>query len=478
MLNESVERVLAGEREERLLTLFFVLYKTARIVDTANNTFKNQIDNFYKQFGLLTENEPNLALKVISDRFFINDKMVRFNRNGVSGADSVLNEWDTLGIAGVKIDSEISKEKIEQFFKFTSEIKPNDENLESLAEKLKTNKIEAVQFLSKAKENQQGSQISERVRRVIRKSARNTFFKAMSVVEEAVVNTKDEKEINISKTRRVVHSLIDQIMRDESSLLELAAIKNYDDYTYAHSTNVCVYALTIGVRLGFDRSRLSQLGFTALFHDIGKVKLPTDLIRKPDAFDEDDWIQMQLHPILGAKTILRNLKFDMHTARAARGAFEHHINRDFTGYPLLRYKNREQNLFSKIISIVDTFDALTSGRIYLKKPLQTEEVIKKMLFQMKVKFDPFLLKIFNDIVGVYPTGSLVLLTTDEIALVLANNDKDKSRPYIKIVGNREGLLEMPIWADLSSEENNNRKIVRKIDPSRYGLDVKDFILED
>jgi HD-GYP domain-containing protein (c-di-GMP phosphodiesterase class II) len=276
----------------------------------------------------------------------------------------------------------------------------------------------------------------------------------------------------------VVHSLLDQVTRDESSLLELTSIKNFDDYTYAHSTNVCVYSLTLGVRLGLDRGRLSQLGFASLFHDVGKVKLPTDLIRKPGAFDENDWVQMQRHPLLGAKTILRNLKLEPHTARAARAAFEHHINSDFTGYPMLRYDRRTQNLFSRIVSIVDTFDALTAGRVYIKKAMTPDVVFKKMRYQMTVKFDPFLLKLFNDIVGVYPAGSLVLLNTDELALVLTNNELNKARPALKIVGDKSGIFEKPLWVDLASPDQAHRAVARMVEPERYGLDIKDFVLKD
>ena len=88
------------------------------------------------------------------------------------------------------------------------------------------------------------------------------------------------------------------------------------------------------------------------------------------------------------------------------------------------------------------------------------------------------MKIFNNIIGIYPAGSLVLLSSDEIALVLTNNDTDKSRPFIKIVGNKDGLLDDPIWVDLSMPEQQHRRILNMIDPSRHGLDIKDFILED
>jgi hypothetical protein len=107
-----------------------------------------------------------------------------------------------------------------------------------------------------------------------------------------------------------------------------------------------------------------------------------------------------------------------------------------------------------------------------------DTVLKKMRYQMSSKFDPFLLKLFNNIVGVYPAGSLVLLTTDEVALVLTNNESDPLSPYLKIVGNRDGLLADPIWADLSLPEQADRRLVRQIEPERYGLNVRDFILDD
>ncbi|MDH4157431.1 MAG: HD domain-containing protein [candidate division Zixibacteria bacterium] len=477
-VSDAIGRVLAGKKEAKLLNAFFVLYKNARIIESSNRAFRKQIAGFYEQLKTLSLQSGQVTIKVYSGRYFVDDRMVRFDDRGLSGAGTIAAEWRALGLGGVEFSTDISAEEIGRFIKFISSVKPTRENVESLSESLKSHGLTAIKLLS-AKEVDTGRPgIPEEVRRQFRTAARSTFFKALAVVEDVVVNTAADRQVNISRTKRVVHSLIDHITRDESSLLELSAIKDYDDYTYAHSTNVCVYALTLGVRLNLDRARLSQLGFTALFHDVGKVKLPSDLIKKPDAYDENDWIQMQQHPLLGAKSILRNMKLDVHTARAARGAFEHHVNRDFTGYPALRREKRPVNLFSKIISIVDTFDALSSGRVYLKKAIPPDKVLKKMHYQMAVKFDPFLLKIFNDIIGIFPAGSVVLLTTEEIALVLTNNEADPARPFVKIVGNREGLLPNPVWADLSHSEQADRRIVRMIDPARHGLDAKDFILND
>jgi HD-GYP domain-containing protein (c-di-GMP phosphodiesterase class II) len=475
---ESATRVLGGHAEEKFLTSFFVFYKTSRIMDQNNAVFKNQSDHFFEQLQLQAKEMADVTLKTISGRYFVNDRMVRFDDKGQSGASSVVSEWSALGIGGVIFKAGIDIDEVRRFVSFLSAQKPSGENLEVVAGHVAKHGMPRIRLLSLKEVGASAPTVVEEIRKQFRQMARSSFFQAMTVVEENVVGAAQDKEINLAKTKRVVHSLIDHIMQDESSLIELAAIKDFDDYTYAHSTNVCIYALTLGVRLGLDRSRLSQLGFTALFHDIGKVKLPRDLVRKPDAFDENDWIQMQRHPMLGAKTVFRNMKLDIYTARAARGAFEHHINTDFTGYPTLHHRRAIPNLFSKIVSVVDSFDALTSGRVYLKKSISPDEVIRMMRFQMTQKFDPFLLKIFNDVIGIYPAGSLVLLKSEEIALVLTNNDQNMACPYVKIVGNRSGLLEEPLWVDLAAEQEENRKIVRLVDPARYGLDLKDFILDD
>jgi HD-GYP domain-containing protein (c-di-GMP phosphodiesterase class II) len=233
----------------------------------------------------------------------------------------------------------------------------------------------------------------------------------------------------------------------------------------------------MGIRLGLDRQQLSQLGFAALFHDIGKVKLPEDLIRKPDVFDENDWIQMQRHPLLGAKTILRNMRFDQHTARAALVAFEHHINNDYTGYPVLNNK-RPTTLFSRIVSIADTFDALSSGRVYLKKSIPPDEVLRKMMYQMTVKFDDFLLKLFVNIIGVYPAGTLVLLSTEQLAVVSRNSSTNLSRPAVKLIGDKSGPYNEFTELDLSQPEHAGKRVMKIIDAAKYNIDIKSIILSD
>ena len=208
----------------------------------------------------VTSSASRIELKTVNGRYFLNEKLVRFDDRGMSGAAGVVAEWRTFGVGGVSFDPTITLDELTRFIKFISGIRPGSQDFDAVTLSLKKESMAKVKLLS-AREVQASQPASNtEVRRQFRAAARTTFFKAMSVVEEVMSLTQQEQKINVSKTKRVVHTLIDHITRDESSLIELSAIKNFDDYTYAHSTNVCVYSLTLGVRLGFDRARLLDDG--------------------------------------------------------------------------------------------------------------------------------------------------------------------------------------------------------------------------
>ncbi|MGH8015773.1 MAG: hypothetical protein ACREBV_06245, partial [Candidatus Zixiibacteriota bacterium] len=247
---ESIVRILGGKTEEKLLNSFFVLYKTARLVEKGNATFKKQSENFYECLKAASQVFGDVEIKLVSGRYFINEMMVRFDDKGLSGAESVVAEWRKVGIGGARFFQNISKNDAENFFIFMASVKPNSDNVESIISRLKSENLANVQLLSLAELQKEHSVLSEQVRKQFRQAARKTFFRAMSVAQDCMVSAAKGQDISTTKTKRAVHSLIDHITRDESSLVELAAIKDYDDYTYAHSTNVCIYALTLGVRIG------------------------------------------------------------------------------------------------------------------------------------------------------------------------------------------------------------------------------------
>ncbi len=265
-----------------------------------------------------------------------------------------------------------------------------------------------------------------------RQRAGTTYFRTADLLEEFTKRIENTKTFHTAKAQRVIHDLIDHIVRDETSLLEFAAIKDFDDYTYAHSTNVCVYSIALGLRLGLDKRRVSQLGYAALFHDAGKIKLPQDLISKKAEFNEDDWKAIRQHPILGALTLAAMPATDEHNTRGVIVAYEHHLNIDGGGYPETP-ESRDPNLFSRIVAIADSYDAMTSGRVYKKYQISPDEALRRLLQQSGTRYDPLVLRAFVHLLGIFPVGTIVRLSTGQQAVVCANDLEDLYRPEVQII---------------------------------------------
>lgn len=301
-------------------------------------------------------------------------------------------------------------------------------------------------------------------RAVRMRRAQALFQRSESVVQEFWERARDRNSFDASATRRVVHQLIDQIANDEETLLEFTTLKDFDEYTYYHCVNVSVYAIAVGLRLGLDRARLTQLGMTALFHDIGKVKLPQDLINKPEEFDENDWRQIRQHPTLGALTLARIRQIDEQIGLAMAGAFEHHLRMDGTGYPA-QSQPRELHLFSRIIMLCDVYDAMTAGRVYHKKRTSPDEAMKRILYRAKEWYDPLIVKAFINMLGIFPVGTVARLSDGSVAVVTRNASDDVFAPEVLVIRDPNGA---PIRQEL-------RLAKRSKDSGESGLYITEIL---
>lgn len=476
-LNEATIDRQEYQAARDLLTALFLLLKSARVYEANNDSYKARSERFFVSLRRYMEGRNNCTIKIVKGRWFVDERFLVIDNDDKTGASVIVDRWVELALGGIILGDTVNPQQIDAFVRLLWEFPlPNGQRLAKLSDRLIELGVDSISLLAwpKADEDQR---VTAENRQRLRAEARETFFRSITIVKDAVSSAAKEERIPVARTKRVVHSIIDQISEDEAALVELASIKDYDDYTYAHSVNVCIYGVTLGFRLGLGRRELSQLGFAALFHDIGKVRLPSDLINKPARFNELDWAQMRKHPALGVMTIAKSFRLDPYMARAVLVAFEHHINPDHTGYPSL-LEPRTTNLYSRIVAIADCFDALSSGRVYIKDPIPPDEVLRKLMYQMSAKFDPCLLKLFVGIIGVYPIGSLVLLTDDSLGIVTRTHPDDLRRPEVRVIADRNGEKETSLWLDLREGDNRNLEIVRLIDPAKNNLDISRFILSD
>jgi putative nucleotidyltransferase with HDIG domain len=244
---------------------------------------------------------------------------------------------------------------------------------------------------------------------------------------------------NVRKAKRLLQNAVNAILQDETTLLGLATIKNYDEYTFNHSVNVAIYAIAIGQRIGIPKKHLSHLGMAGLFHDLGKVQVPKEILNKTGKLTPEEWMVIRAHPVIGAKTVMRMKEWGELSTRMINGSFEHHLRHDLSGYPRLSRKLK-LSLFGKIIALADFYDALVRPRVYNRFPYVSEKILGIMLERSGKDFDPALVKVFINMLGIFPLGTLVLLDTNEMGIVtkIQEDSEDIDRPQVCLISYSSG----------------------------------------
>jgi HD-GYP domain-containing protein (c-di-GMP phosphodiesterase class II) len=313
-------------------------------------------------------------------------------------------------------------------------------------------------------------------------AAKRTYAQSVEVAKDALGDVRLGKAVNVRKVKRAVQGIVDQVLSNESSMVTMTTLRDFDEYTFTHCVNVCIFSVIVGQRLGLDKLQLYELGLGALFHDIGKQRVDYDVINKPGGLTDEEWVQLKEHTTEGLLCLFSMHGFADVPYRQMLMAYEHHMKLDLTGYPENR-RERSPTLFSKIVSIADAFDAGTSVRSYQFEPWPPDAVLKEMRDNPKRGFDPLLVKALITATGVYPIGTLCILDTHELAVVSkVNPDSDFAhRPTVRVISDPMGVpLTEPLTLDLSKADPATGKPVRTIikttEPQKYGIRVSDYLL--
>jgi len=320
-----------------------------------------------------------------------------------------------------------------------------------------------------------GEKIEEKETSELEGLSATAAYKAAVEAFKSVCSQIDNRYISMKTIKATIQSLIENVVHSKSAMGKLLNLKHLDDYTFHHSVNVAILSVLIGSALKMERSELNLLGETAILHDLGKLMVPVEIINKPGKLNDEEWEQIKLHPVNGARLLMEIKEIsDM----CIIGAFEHHGRYDLKGYPTIREK-KELSLFSQIIAIADTYDAVTSDRAY-RAAFLPDSAFKIILEASGSSLNPHLAKLFLNLIGCYPVGCLVLLDSGEIALVWEVNHSDILRPKVKILFDEEGdSAKKEIIVDLtelnSATNQPKRNIMKALDPYKYNIDIADHL---
>lgn len=299
--------------------------------------------------------------------------------------------------------------------------------------------------------------------------ALRTFAAAVDIsrgLNEAFLTNERYRQRSL---RRVTQTVVDILLDDENALLAMTSIKNFDGYLFNHSANVAILSAALGQRLGLHKARLGELCLAALLHDLGKTAISKKVLDKTEALTDDDWDEIRRHPVHTVEILLEQGYLSPGILAAMVAGFEHHLNYDMSGYPQVVNKTHI-TLFGRIISISDCYDAITTPRSYREVNLTPFDGICFLLANSGVKFDPVLVKLFVELMGVYPPGTTVRLSSGEIGVVSRSPlpGAPLDRPLIRVLrGPRAGA-----HIDLSHVAQGQEEtpvVTQVINPANQGL---------
>lgn len=281
-----------------------------------------------------------------------------------------------------------------------------------------------------------------------------TRIKTVQLTKKILQDTDFTKsplnKAHLTEARNSIGDIIDQLLEKPYVMVNMVDVRSFDDYLFGHSVNVCVLSLIAGISLGYNKTRLMLLGMGALMHDIGKTLIPAKLLNKPGTLTTDEFNAIKQHSELGY-TILSNCEPQINKTSALI-ALQHHERFNGDGYPHgLTGSKLEIHEFSQITGIADVYDAMTADRVY-RKAHPPYEAYEMLAGSGNFLFDYKLVRSFLSNIAAYPAGSLVRLSTNEIAMVTETAKGYSLYPKIMTIFDaEEKRLKEPVEIDLSKQ---------------------------
>lgn len=260
-----------------------------------------------------------------------------------------------------------------------------------------------------------------------------TKQEATKITQRTFKNLQKSKVVDIAGFQQAVKLILNDVIYNRNALIHLTDIRTHNDYTFGHSINACLISSIIGLKMQLPKNELNELALGVLLHDVGKIMVPTRILDKKEPLSGEEWQVLKNHSTDGFQFLRKNHAISL---PAAQVAYQHHENYDGTGYPL-GVAGETIHEYARIASVADLYDAITSDRPY-RHALLPHEAYEIVLGSRGTKLDPKITDIFLENVALYPLGTMVLLDTEEIGVVVESRPKLQARPKVKIVFDPNG----------------------------------------
>ena len=474
---QSADHNLRHDGRGLLLALYAAL-RSLKLYPLENTTVQKALDDLLSSGEQLLGGEEDVEIRASGDFLFVNDTRLRLELDNYASFSQVLGLLRTFEIGTLRIVRGVERREWQALLSVFLSLGTREatgDRFEELQARLRRADVRHLELSPLTAVEEEDSAEAREV-------AKRTYAQGVAVTKDVVNSVRMGRTANLKKVKRAVQLVVDQVLNNETSIVGLTTIRDYDEYTFTHSVNVCIFSVALGKKLGFGKLQLYDLGLAALLHDIGKARISLDILNKTTGLDEKEWAVMTRHPWFGTLTLFSSRRYEETPYRSILVAHEHHMKTDLTGYPR-PIRPRELGLYSRLVAVADGFDAATTRRSYQTVPIQPDVVLKEMWENPNRGYDRILVKALINLIGVYPIGTCVILDTLEVAIVAGVNPDPTmlNRPQVRIAIDTDGAVRPPPGdpVELSQRDARGafaRSIVKVTDPTRYGLVVGDYFV--
>jgi HD-GYP domain-containing protein (c-di-GMP phosphodiesterase class II) len=421
-----VDREYLARAAEETIRLIEIARKQARIYPLRHPAVSEVAQNLTRVLEKITAARPTVSLNIAQKEVFLDEVPL-------TNATLTENEFIELcvakGVGAITFHAGVTSDELLRFIGLLNERNP------ALRDKLVQAGVSHIEI---------GALVSltdfnalTEFKTPAEQAARNDYDQALDTVWDTFQDLQRGRAVDTGNIELTVRGMVRGLVTDRNVYRRLANIKDYHNYTFNHAVNVAILSLLVGVEVGLTPDQLNRLGVAALLHDAGKLKVPPELLSKPDALSSEEWDIVRKHPVDGARILLDQCGY---RGIAITVAFEHHVHYDLSGYPKIE-SIRKPHLFSRIVGLSDVYDALTSDRSYRKR-LMPDTAAAMILSRGGKDFDPPLAKLFVRAVGMYPPDSVVILTNGESAIVCEPNVGEPFRPKVKLTRKGDTMIDL------------------------------------
>jgi HD-GYP domain-containing protein (c-di-GMP phosphodiesterase class II) len=475
----TVDGAAALQRQgQAVLGALYSALQSLRLFPLENQTVQKALDDLHRATTRVVEREGGIEIGLVGDFIFMNDVRIRLDLSTYAAFSLISASLHRHGIGTIHVSHGLEREEWPPFLSLLlAREEAEEEAFENLAQRLAATPVRHIEVGP-----ERDRPHLDQDEHVSKEAAKRAYFQTVEVAKQVLGDTRLGKSVSARRVKRAVQTIVDQVLNNETSMMGMTALRDYDDYTFTHCVNVCIFSVILGQKLGLDKLQLYELGLGALFHDLGKMRIDPGITNKTTALSGEERREMQEHPTEGLLALFNMHGFGEVPYRAMLMAYEHHMKVDLTGYPRNK-RPRQPTLFSRIVGVADGFDAATSHRSYQAVPWRPEDALHEMRDNPRRGYDPILVKALISVTGIYPVGTLVFLDTHEMAVVTAPSpDRDNlHQPIVKIIYDANAMpLAEPITVNLAAdgveEGRQSRRIIKTTRAERYGIDVGAYFL--